>query len=711
MSSSSRYAEVDPRKGPAPGLAALTTAEKPSRTPSSGESARPGRQTGAPAPSSADDSDTTDADSLPPPKPTGPVRRGRRTTSTTTDDRGGAEVNGANGRTVGPGTPRSSRRDFYRVPQAAPLGGVGFTDRAELERQRHVVGHMLRQVGSNFMEGKDLVSVSLPIRLFEPRSFMQRLTEDWSYCTLFLRAAALATDPLERFKHTIAFAVAGLHKSAVMFKPFNPLLGETFQAVMPSDGTRVYLEQSCHHPPVTHWRVSCGAGLYEFTGFGAYSAKVHLFENSVRAQRLGVNVVTFQDGSRVVFWLPHMKIHGIAFGERRLEYLGRAVFIYEWGPLSGAAANAESADARSLRRMASVERRGSSEMLVDADKTLIAVMHLNNERGGILGSLRDAAKGLGRIFGGGGGGGGRASYRASVLRRRSVSGMPDAHEGGGGSEPTDLLRGVILRMNAAGTPDMDASATTTTITIDASNDDSDDASASTPANASAEKPHIDSSASGLSTSLPAAATNGRRTSSPSSMLPDGARRVARRQVHRVVSEFSSRHGMAAWESSAASDRPASAAASSRHTSNAAHRFSGAPERSRSGRPPAKRRPPVTVLSTFWGTYLGFLEFDGVRYWDIREMPGEQPVPVPETDALPSDSRFRQDVLALQQALQYRGAEQEARMNYAQAVKERVENAQRADRALRQKGYREHRWPEPPPFVPDHILREDSSYWP
>ncbi|KAK4535161.1 hypothetical protein CDCA_CDCA04G1186 [Cyanidium caldarium] len=702
MSSSSRFAEVDSRRGPAPGLAALTTAGNPSSTPSSGETARLGRQTGAPAPSSVDGSGTTDADSLPPPKPTGPVRRGRRTT---TDDRRGAEVNGVNGRSVASVTPRSSRRDFYRVPQAAPLGGVGFTDRAELERQRHVVGHMLRQVGNNFMEGKDLVNLSLPIRLFEPRSFMQRLTEDWSYCTLFLRAAALATDPLERFKHTIAFAVAGLHKSAVMFKPFNPLLGETYQAVMPSDGTRIYLEQSCHHPPVTHWRVSCGAGLYEFTGFGAYSAKVHLFENSVRAQRLGVNVVTFQDGSRVVFWLPHMKIHGIAFGERRLEYLGRAVFIYEWGPLSGVTANTESADAHSLPRMASVERCGSGEMLVDADKTLIAVMHLNNERGGILGSLRDAAKGLGRIFGGSG----RASYRASVLRRRSVSGMSDAHEGGG-SEPTDLLRGVILRMNAAGALDMDASATTT----DASNDDSDDASASAPANASAGVPHIDSSGSGLSTSLPTAATNGRRTSSSSSLLPDGAHRVARRQVQRVVSEFSFRRGIAAWESSAvaaASDRPASAAAPSRHTSNAAHRFSGAPERSRSGRPPAKHRPPVAVLSTFWGTYLGFLEFDGVRYWDIREMPGEQPVPVPETDVLPSDSRFRQDVLALRQALQYRGAEQEARMNYAQAVKERVENAQRADRALRQKGYREHRWPEPPPFVPDRILREDSSYWP
>eukprot|EP00166_Cyanidium_caldarium_P000668 ctg_126.g76 len=664
MSSSSRFAEVDSRRGPAPGLAALTTAGNPSSTPSSGETARLGRQTGAPAPSSVDGSGTTDADSLPPPKPTGPVRRGRRTT---TDDRRGAEVNGVNGRSVASVTPRSSRRDFYRVPQAAPLGGVGFTDRAELERQRHVVGHMLRQPAHP------------PLRA--------ALLHAAAHRRLVLLHAVPAR---RRAGHRPAGALQAHHR---VCGGRSAQVGGHVQTVQPAAGRDLPGgDAQRRHPHLPGAELSSSAG--------------DALAGIVRGRpRLGVNVVTFQDGSRVVFWLPHMKIHGIAFGERRLEYLGRAVFIYEWGPLSGVTANTESADAHSLPRMASVERCGSGEMLVDADKTLIAVMHLNNERGGILGSLRDAAKGLGRIFGGSG----RASYRASVLRRRSVSGMSDAHEGGG-SEPTDLLRGVILRMNAAGALDMDASATTT----DASNDDSDDASASAPANASAGVPHIDSSGSGLSTSLPTAATNGRRTSSSSSLLPDGAHRVARRQVQRVVSEFSFRRGMAAWESSAvaaASDRPASAAAPSRHTSNAAHRFSGAPERSRSGRPPAKHRPPVAVLSTFWGTYLGFLEFDGVRYWDIREMPGEQPVPVPETDVLPSDSRFRQDVLALRQALQYRGAEQEARMNYAQAVKERVENAQRADRALRQKGYREHRWPEPPPFVPDRILREDSSYWP
>jgi hypothetical protein len=33
-------------------------------------------------------------------------------------------------------------------------------------------------------------------------------------------------------------------------KPFNPILGETWQARL-SDGSSIFLEQICHHPPVS----------------------------------------------------------------------------------------------------------------------------------------------------------------------------------------------------------------------------------------------------------------------------------------------------------------------------------------------------------------------------------------------------------------------------------------------------------------------------
>jgi hypothetical protein len=605
------------------------------------------------------------------------------------------------------------RRDWYRIPNAASAGGVGFSDRAELERQRHVVRDMLRQVGSSFIEGKDLVNVSLPIRLFEPRSFLQRLTDDWAYCSTLLKAAAHATDTLDRFKLTIAFAIAGLHKSATMFKPFNPLLGETFQACMPSDGTRIYLEQTCHHPPVTHWRIRAADRSYEFTGFGAYSARVQLFENAIRAQRLGVNVVHFRDGSRIIFWLPYMKIHGIVFGERRLEYLGKAVFLYEPPrnfTTSGMPSRASLSDGENT------EQRRSSETFAEPDRALVAVMLLNSEKTGFVGTLRGVARGIGRMFGGrnnnnSSSNNANANTNANVSKRTPVAGgRPVSYPTGRASNgaisgldtsrpiPTDVFRGIIASVDAPQTPNAGYLA--------------GDDSSTTPSQPGRPGQPI---------------LNAQRR-----------KRITRRQVKQLLAEFATRNGPLAsspwssmdWRASQDVDQVAvreqapslsvtdgvsdanlqrSSLSSSSLASSARndpYRGAGRRQRSHSALDPV-------VLCSFEGTYLGFVDFDGQRYWDIRDMPGEAPLPVPLEEALPSDSRFREDARALAGALQpgLSEREQSDRMMKAQAAKERVENQQRADRVLRERGRRERGIKESNAFVPERILREDTCYWP
>ena len=44
-----------------------------------------------------------------------------------------------------------------------------------------------------------------------------------------------------------------------------------------------------------------------------------------------------------------------------------------------------------------------------------------------------------------------------------------------------------------------------------------------------------------------------------------------------------------------------------------------------------------VVSNITGTYMGYMEFDGIRYWDARDF---QSFPVIESkNYLPSESRF------------------------------------------------------------------------
>lgn len=72
----------------------------------------------------------------------------------------------------------------------------------------------------------------------------------------YLNAAGYATDPIERMKYIITDSIAFIYPTHHFDKPLNPILGETFEAVMP-DGSKIYCEQTEHKPPITHILV-CG---------------------------------------------------------------------------------------------------------------------------------------------------------------------------------------------------------------------------------------------------------------------------------------------------------------------------------------------------------------------------------------------------------------------------------------------------------------------
>ena len=53
------------------------------------------------------------------------------------------------------------------------------------------------------MAGKNIVGVSLPVRIFEPRSTLERMLDAWCTAPLYLTKAARCNDPIERMKYTI----------------------------------------------------------------------------------------------------------------------------------------------------------------------------------------------------------------------------------------------------------------------------------------------------------------------------------------------------------------------------------------------------------------------------------------------------------------------------------------------------------------------------
>ena len=69
--------------------------------------------------------------------------------------------------------------------------------------------------------------ISLPIKIFEPTSTLQRIADLWTFAPIYLKKAAKEEDHLERLKLVITFTISSIYLCCSQLKPFNPLLGET----------------------------------------------------------------------------------------------------------------------------------------------------------------------------------------------------------------------------------------------------------------------------------------------------------------------------------------------------------------------------------------------------------------------------------------------------------------------------------------------------
>ena len=57
-------------------------------------------------------------------------------------------------------------------------------------------------------------------------------------------------------KNVVTFCISGLYMLCKQMKPFNPIIGETYQGYWP-DGSSIYCEHTSHHPPITNFFVKC----------------------------------------------------------------------------------------------------------------------------------------------------------------------------------------------------------------------------------------------------------------------------------------------------------------------------------------------------------------------------------------------------------------------------------------------------------------------
>lgn len=189
--------------------------------------------------------------------------------------------------------------------------------RTDIPECNHSPSSILAFVRKNV--GKDLSTIAMPVDMNEPITFIQKFSEMFEYPEV-IENALEGDDPAERILRIASFAVSFLSSVRARErnnrKPFNPLLGETFELVREDSGIRLITEKVCHRPPIFAMFVE-GNG-WEFTFNPSPDQK--FWGKSFEVITSGTAKLTIKATGEVYTWShPNTLLKNIIAGEKYSE--------------------------------------------------------------------------------------------------------------------------------------------------------------------------------------------------------------------------------------------------------------------------------------------------------------------------------------------------------------------------------------------------------
>lgn len=169
--------------------------------------------------------------------------------------------------------------------------------------------------------GKDLTRVCLPVYFNEPISSLQKCFEDLEYSYLLDRANEWGKqgNSLMRLLNVAAFAVSSYSSTEDRnCKPFNPLLGETYEADFPDRGVRFFSEKVSHHPMI----VACHCEGKGWKFWGDSTVKSKFWGRSIQLDPFGVLTLEFGDGEAFQWSKVTTSIYNLIIGKLYCDHYG-----------------------------------------------------------------------------------------------------------------------------------------------------------------------------------------------------------------------------------------------------------------------------------------------------------------------------------------------------------------------------------------------------
>ena len=179
---------------------------------------------------------------------------------------------------------------------------------------------------------------SLPITYNEPLSMLQRCVEPFQFFNL-LDKAYKANNLEDKFAFIIGFIVSQFSLNINrLLKPFNPLLGETYEYIDKINNFSAFSEQVSHHPPISAFLIENPyitvygdtKGKHKFLLMkGALEMTFNtntniLFHSSKKTE---LNNLTNTATHHFIFGKPTFYMKGIIYGTPHYDYSGNVELI------------------------------------------------------------------------------------------------------------------------------------------------------------------------------------------------------------------------------------------------------------------------------------------------------------------------------------------------------------------------------------------------
>ncbi|XP_050676708.1 oxysterol-binding protein-related protein 8 [Leptidea sinapis] len=205
------------------------------------------------------------------------------------------------------------------------IGVAGELVEEVAEENKSLLWFLLKQV----RPGMDLSKVVLPTFILEPRSFLDKLSDNYYHADLLAQAQS-CDDPYQRFKGVLRWYLSGLYrKPKGLKKPYNPVLGETFRCCWKHRNetyTYYVAEQVSHHPPMSAFYVS--NRKEGFVIEGSLLARSKFYGNSTSAILEGcARIHLLNWGESYITTAPYAHCKGIVIGTLSMELGGKVHII------------------------------------------------------------------------------------------------------------------------------------------------------------------------------------------------------------------------------------------------------------------------------------------------------------------------------------------------------------------------------------------------